>query len=154
MAGPRESIWSVTRRTGILYFVTFSFVVTISVILLTIHETAINDRDTFYATIRSIGITSAQMSPAWVVFSLVLAELGDWTMVLAEMFREKLRKDQELRAQEERAEGRAEGLVEGFAESHAQWEAWNTRRVEAERNNLPFNEPPPSLDDSQNGSVA
>lgn len=150
MAGPRESIWSVTRRTRILYFVTFSFVVTISVILLTIHETAINDRDTFYATIRSIGITSSQMSPAWVVFSLVLAELGDWTMVIAEAFREKRRKDQERRAQEERAEGRAEG----FAESHTQWEAWNDRRLEAERNNLPFNEPPPSLDDSQNGSVA
>ena len=67
-------------------------------------------------------------------------------MVIAEAFREKRRKDQERRAQEERAEGRAE--------SHAQWEAWNTRRVEAERNNLPFNEPPPSLNDSTNGSAS
>ena len=150
MAGPRESIWSVTRRTRILYFVTFSFVVTISVILLAIHETTINDRDAFYATVKAIVITSSQMSPAWVVFSLVLAELGDWTMVIAEAFREKRRKDQERRAQEERAGGRAEGL----AESHAQWEAWNSRRVEAERNNLPFNEPPPSLNDSTNGSTS
>ncbi len=146
MDGPRESIWSVTRRTRILNFVTFSFVVTISVILLAIHVISISDKDAFYDTLKAIFITSSQMSPAWVVFSLVLAELGDWTMVLAEMFREKRRKDQERRAQEERAEGRAE--------NQARWEAWNTRRVETERNNLSFNDPPPSLNDSANGSAS
>lgn len=146
MDGPRESIWSVTRRTRILNFVTFSFVVTISVILLAIHVITISDKDAFYDTLKAIFITSSQMSPAWVVFSLVLAELGDWTMVLGEMFREKRRKDQERRAQEERAEGRAE--------NQARWEAWNTRRVEAERNNLLFNDPPPSLNDSANGSAS
>ncbi len=146
MDGPRESIWSVTRRTRILNFVTFSFVVTISVILLAIHEITISDKDAFYDTLKAIFITTSQMSPAWVVFSLVLAELGDWTMVLAEMFREKRRKDQERRAQEEHAEGRVE--------NQARREAWNTRRFEAERNNLPFNKPPPSLNDSANGSAS
>ncbi len=146
MTAPRESIWSVTRRTRILYFVTFSFVVTISVILLAIHETAINDTDTLYDTAKAIWITSSQMSPAWVVFSLILAELGDWTMVLAEAFREHRRKRQEQQLQE--------AVIEGRAAIQAKWEAWNDRRLEAEKSNLPFDEPPPSLEDSTNGSVA
>ena len=33
---------------------------------------------------------------------------------------------------------------EGRQEVHAEWEAWLKRRNEAEANNLPFDEPPPS----------
>lgn len=121
---------------------TFSFVATISVILLAIHETAINDTDTLYDTAKAIWITSSQMSPAWVVFSLILAELGDWTMVLAEAFREHRRNRQ------------AQQVRESVARNQAKWEAWNDRRLEAEKSNLPFDEPPPSLEDSTNGSVA
>jgi predicted transposase YdaD len=77
-------------------------------------------------------------------------------VVLAEMFREKRRRDQERRAQEERAqgqvEGRAEGRTEGRAQTQARWEYWLKRREEADRNNLPFNELPPSLEDFKNGS--
>ena len=43
-----------------------------------------------------------------------------------------------------RAEGRVEGRVEGRAEERAEWEAWLMRRNEAEANNRPFDEPPPS----------
>ena len=93
MVTPRESIWSVTRRTRILYFATFSVLVTISVVLVSTYETVVSDKDTLYDTLKAIWTTSSQMVPAWVVFSLILAELGDWTMVLAEMFREKRRKD-------------------------------------------------------------
>ena len=41
-------------------------------------------------------------------------------------------------------QGRAEGRVEGRAEERAEWEAWLMRRNEAEANNRPFDEPPPS----------
>ena len=150
MVTPRESIWSVTSRTRILYFATFSVLVTISVVLVSTYETVVSDKDTLYDTLKAIWTTSSQMVPAWVVFSLILAELGDWTMVLAEMFREKRRKDQEQRAQEERAQGRAEGS----AQTQAQWQAWLKRREEAEKNNLPFNEPTPSPEDSNNGSIS
>ena len=68
-------------------------------------------KDTLYDTLKAIWTTSSQMVPAWVVFSLILAELGDWTMVLAEMFREKRRKDQEQRAQEERAQVALRGAL-------------------------------------------
>ena len=42
-------------------------------------------------------------------------------------------------------EGRAEGVKEGRKSTQQLWEAWNRRRLEAEANNEPFNEPPPSL---------
>jgi predicted transposase YdaD len=41
-------------------------------------------------------------------------------------------------------QGREEGREEGRMEERAEWEAWLTRRNEAEANNLPFDEPPPS----------
>ena len=43
-----------------------------------------------------------------------------------------------------RDEGRAEGREEGRLEGRAEWEAWLKRRYEAEANNLPFDDPPPS----------
>ena len=42
-----------------------------------------------------------------------------------------------------RDEGRVEGIVEGRTEKNAEWSAWNSRRMEAERNGAPFHEPPP-----------
>ena len=40
--------------------------------------------------------------------------------------------------------GRQEGLQEGAAAKHAEWAAWNTRRLEAESRGERFDEPPPS----------
>ena len=44
---------------------------------------------------------------------------------------------------EGRVEGVVEGIVKGRAEERAEWSAWNSRRMEAERNGVFFNEPPP-----------
>ena len=43
-------------------------------------------------------------------------------------------------------EGEKAGQAKGEKNTQKRWEAWNRRRVEAEANNEPFNEPPPSLD--------
>ena len=43
-----------------------------------------------------------------------------------------------------RAEGRAEGIIEGRAEERAAWREWNRRRMAAEAQGPPFDEPPPS----------
>ena len=118
--------------------------------LIAVYETAVNDKDAIYETWTAIWATSSRMAPAWVVVSLILAEVGDWGMVLAEIFREKRRKEQERRIQEASSQARGEGR----AELQARWEAWLKRREEAEKNNLPFDEPPPSLKDSENGSVS
>ena len=61
-------------------------------------------------------------------------------MMLAEEFREWRRRVKERRVRE------------SVAQNQGQWEDWNNRRIEAEKNNLPFNEPTPSLEDFKNGS--
>ena len=47
-------------------------------------------------------------------------------------------------AAEARVEARAEGIREGKAELAQKVLHWNLRRLEAERKNEPFNEPPPT----------
>ena len=42
-----------------------------------------------------------------------------------------------------RVEGIDEGVVKGMAKKNAEWSAWNNRRVKAERDGVPFDEPPP-----------
>ena len=41
-------------------------------------------------------------------------------------------------------EGSEEGRQVGREEAHQAWEAWNERRLQAEANDEPFNDPPPS----------
>ncbi len=45
-----------------------------------------------------------------------------------------------------REEGREKGLEEGREENQRLWAAWNRRRLEAERSDQPFDEPPPGSD--------
>ena len=42
------------------------------------------------------------------------------------------------------AEGKSEGIAEGSAQEREKWQNWNRRRLEAEAEGRPFNEPPPS----------
>ena len=49
----------------------------------------------------------------------------------------------ERRISEWKNAGRAEGRVEGRVEERAAWLAWNSRRMDAERDGVPFDEPPP-----------
>ena len=56
-------------------------------------------------------------------------------MVLARAFEEWLKKRREKRDAEVRAEA--------LAEERARWREWYNRRIAAEENNEPFDEPPP-----------
>ena len=49
----------------------------------------------------------------------------------------------ERRISEWKNVGIDEGVVKGRAEERAAWLAWNSRRMDAERDGVPFNEPPP-----------
>ena len=51
-----------------------------------------------------------------------------------------------------RTKGRAEGHAEGRAALAAEITAWNDRRLAAEANNQPFDEPPSGVDDRRNGT--
>ena len=43
------------------------------------------------------------------------------------------------------AQGRVEGVAQGAERERRAWTAWNSRRVDAEANGLPFDEPPPAV---------
>ena len=66
-------------------------------------------------------------------------------MVTARYLTDKFLKPRiEKRRAEAHAEGLAEGLAEGRAEERREWTDWNRRRLEAEANGAPFDEPPPA----------
>ena len=46
------------------------------------------------------------------------------------------------------------GREDGRQEANREWQNWNERRMQAERENRPFDEPPPSSPSNQNGSNA
>ena len=65
---------------------------------------------------------------------------------LIEPLEEKRRIEAERRreeAEERVAKIRYEGRAEGAAQAQAAWEAWNERRLAAEANGEPFDEPTP-----------
>ena len=48
---------------------------------------------------------------------------------------------------------RTEGRKEGSEAVQRQWAAWNRRRLEAEQNGEPFNEPPPGSEGDQETEI-
>ena len=65
-------------------------------------------------------------------------------MILWRLYQRRLEEAIEQAKIEARTEGMAEGRNEGMVKNYELWAAWNNRRLEAEAQNLPFNEPPPS----------
>ena len=62
--------------------------------------------------------------------------------MLAERY---LRKRYEAGKAEGLKEGEERGVAQGEAQAWEAWQAWNHRRLTAEKADHPFNEPPPSL---------
>jgi uncharacterized membrane protein YhiD involved in acid resistance len=73
--------------------------------------------------------------------AIIIAEAWRYIVVLARALEERLERARKKRREEDRAKGRAE--------ERAKWEAWNNRRMAAERDNKPFDEPPPSAEQQQ-----
>ena len=77
-----------------------------------------------------------------------LVHIGDILMYLTRKFMTKVTKIQAESFEEGKAEGLEQGieqgLEQGIATAYRQWQAWNTRRMEAEAKGEPFNEPPPT----------
>lgn len=72
---------------------------------------------------------------------VAIIQLVDLIMYLTNKFKTKVKKQ----VSEAKAEGKAEGKTEGRKEIQNVWVEWNTRRIEAERNGIPFKEHPPTL---------
>ena len=51
------------------------------------------------------------------------------------------------------AQGREEGIAEGVEQANRAWAEWNQRRLDAEAQGLPFDEPPPDQQPRRNGDA-
>ena len=68
------------------------------------------------------------------------------TKKLIEPLERKRREEMERRVAQGMAEGMERGVAQGAERERRAWTAWNSRRVDAEANGLPFDEPPPAAE--------
>ena len=90
-------------------------------------------------------LAAASVVEALLFVSLI--QLGDIVMYLTNRFKTDVEKVRAEGIEQGKAEGieqgKAEGIEQGIATAYQQWQAWNTRRIDAEAKGLPFDEPPP-----------
>lgn len=126
----RVSIWSVPERWRKLFFAIFSIQTAALAGLAIWYEIFVITGDSWPETIFAIGRDAA---PGIAVIAADSIVVVDVVMILTLLYEDYRRK-------------RIERAV---ARVHAQWNAWNQRRLDAEANGQPFTEPPPSA--TQNG---
>ncbi len=137
----RESIWSVSKETKGLYFMVFIALVLVGAGLVTYEEVHV---------VKADGILDTALAAWWGVGRLILPSVAG-SLIVTEAWRngmvlaERLEEWFEKRKQRQIAEAEKKARSEARAEITALWQAWNERRVEAERRGEAFDEPPPSL---------
>lgn len=96
----------------------------------------------------------ASLAPLVVVSVTVMILVVEGGTMVADAFREQLKKRRERARQRGREEGLAEGreaglavgLEKGLAAERARWQEWLERKQAAELENRPFDEPPPGTE--------
>ena len=149
----RESIWSVSRETKGLYFMVFIALVLIGAGLVTYEEVHVHRADGVLDTALGAWWGVGRLILPSVAGSLIATEVWRNGMVLAERLEEWFEKRKQRQIAKAVAEAvaeteektRAETEERMRAEITALWQAWNERRVEAEKQGRPFDEPPPSI---------
>ena len=162
---PRVSVASVPERWRELYLIIFS-AQTLALLGLAIwYEVFVVTKDSWPETIFAIGRDVGPGVGVIMAESIIITE--GLFMVL---FGGILRRREERRVEEAEnrgrsqgiaegksqgiAEGKSQGIAEGISQGSAQewekWQGWNQRRLEAEAEGRPFNEPPPSKPPSEN----
>ena len=106
------------------------------------YEVFVNTADTPAQTMMAIIRSTGAVTVGAAGISLVIMEAPRIVMVVADYFTKRwLNPLKEKLREEARAEGRAE--------INTAWQTWNERRMAAEANGEPFDEPPPG-NSSQN----
>ena len=93
------------------------------------------------ATANGVGQVATLIVIYSIATTVALDILGGVIMVTARYLENKFVKPL---IERHKAEGREEGIVTGEAAERRRWTEWNSRRIEAERSGVPFNEPPPA----------
>ena len=143
----RDSIWSIPLARRALYFGLFTAYALAGIGFLLWYEVFIKAADsppeTALSIIQGIGVTTVGAAG----LALLTIEGPRTVMVVADYITQRWLNPLKERLREE---GRAEGQAQGQAATQAAWEAWNERRMTAEANGQPFDEPPPGTS-STNG---
>ena len=117
--------------------------------LITWAEVSSGNQEGIAGTAIAVVSAAAPASPLIIIYAILTISaidvVGGLTVVTARYLTDKFLKPRiEKRRAEARAEGLAEGLTEGREEERREWTDWNRRRLEAEANGVPFDEPPPA----------
>ncbi len=114
--------------------------------LITWAEVSSGNQEGIAGTAIAVVSAAAPASPLIIIYAILTISAidvaGGLTVVTARYLTDKFLKP---RIEKRRAEARAEGLAEGRAEERREWTDWNRRRLEAEANGAPFDEPPPAF---------
>ena len=150
MENKRISVFSFAKDFILVDLIFLIIVVVSYAIVVTQHELAVGRENPVETLIVIVGHISTFI-PVAIVLTLIFEIGGFLIMILWRLYQRRLEEAIEqakIEARTEgiaegRAEGRTEGRTEGIAKNYELWEAWNNRRIEAEAQNLPFDEPPP-----------
>ena len=142
MENKRISVFSFAKDLILVDFIFFLVVVVSYAIVVTQHALAIGRESAVETLIAIVGYISSFI-PVAIVLTLIFEIGGFFIMILWRLYQRRLEEAIEQVKIEARTEGRTEGEAAGIAKSYQLWTAWNDRRIEAEEQNLPFDEPPP-----------
>lgn len=150
MENKRISVFSFAKDFILVDLIFLIIVVVSYAIVVTQHELAVGRENPVETLIVIVGHISTFI-PVAIVLTLIFEIGGFLIMILWRLYQRRLEEAIEQAKIEARTEGMAEGRAEGIAEGRTEgiaknyelWEAWNNRRIEAEAQNLPFDEPPP-----------
>ena len=148
----RESIWTVARGWANAYFAVFTTLNTMNIARVVWFETTQANHAGWSQTIDAVldGIGGGVLGIAGL--TIPLTDIGRFTMVLAGMFEEWVKRRRARRMAEAIEEAVAETARETATEVDGLWRAWNGRRLDALAKGKPFDEPPPDVSGaSQNG---
>ena len=138
MENKRISVFSFAKDLMLADFIFFLVVVVSYATVTAQHELAAGRENSVETLITIVGHISTFI-PVAVVLTIIFEIGGFLIMILWRLYQQKL----EAYLEQVKVEGRAEGRVEGQVENYQLWDSWNNRRIEAENQNRPFNEPPP-----------
>ena len=158
MKNKRISVFSFAKDLILVDFIFFLVAVVSYAIVVTQHELAIGRENAVETLIAIVGHISSFI-PVAIVLTLIFEIGGFLIMILWRLYQRRLEEAIEQakieariegiaegRAEgkaEGKTEGRTEGEVAGIAKNYELWAAWNSRRIAAEAQNRPFDEPPP-----------
>ena len=143
--GERSSIWTIPRgeiTTFFAFFIVFNFM---GLGFIAFHEIFVKETQSNLDIIRELVTNAGVVAAGAAGMDVTASETPRFIVVIAGYINEKwLKPLKEKRRRENWEAGRSEGRTE----ERAEWQSWNTRRLEAKQKDDTFGEPPPGEEQS------